>query len=72
MEDKPQIESDTWEIARTIADFSVGLCIVTTVGGIEDALPLGSGTLAKVRGVSGILTAGHVLAPLQEMVEHKR
>lgn len=53
----------TDEIARHVADYTVSFLRFTDKGD-EDAVVAGSGTLAIVGGVHGILTAGHVLAKL--------
>jgi hypothetical protein len=53
-------EAAAWQLAN----FSIGFCRFTTSGRVEDATSAGSGTLARIGPVGGVLTAGHVLRNL--------
>ena len=57
------------KISAEIAAFTVGFANLTTYGGIEDAEPVGSGSLVTVGSVHGILTAAHVLKYLPDQGE---
>lgn len=49
---------------QSACDYGVGLLTLTRVGNVEDAIPAGTGTFAKLGKVYGILTAAHVLKGL--------
>jgi hypothetical protein len=49
---------------QSVCDYNVGFLRFKRDGKIETATPAGTGTLAKLGKVYGILTAGHVLQPM--------
>jgi hypothetical protein len=51
---------------QSVCDYSVGFLRFKRNGKIETADPAGTGTFAKLGNVYGILTAGHVLQPMDK------
>jgi hypothetical protein len=60
------LEFDSADSAREIANFSVGLAKLIVRDKAEDAIPAGSGTLVTIGSVAGILTAAHVVKNLPD------
>lgn len=69
MTEKAQLSFDCAEAAQSIRHFAVGFAVLTKNGREEDAFPAGSGTLAKLGPISGIVTAAHVLKALPDKGE---
>ena len=66
---QPNLSFNCADVARTLSHYTVGFAAFTRKGNIEDAVPAGSGTLVRVGGVKGIVTARHVIEALQRRDE---
>jgi hypothetical protein len=64
-----EVKIPTEKIADEIANYMIGFAKLTVHNRVEDAVCAGSGTLAVVGRVYGVLTAAHVLDVLPEKGE---
>ena len=63
------VQTSTAQISKAVSDFTVGLAKLVEKDRIEDAICAGSGTLATIGGVYGVLTAAHVIDGLPKAGE---
>ena len=63
------VRLSTAQISKEVADFTIGLVKLVARAQVEDAVCAGSGTLATIGNVHGILTAAHVIDELPEAGE---